>query len=328
MTKKKRRQEDHHHNDKVYKEILGNKKTFMELLNTYVPEELVQGITEDDLILVNKSFVLQDFSEKEADIVYRLKNRDVIFYILLELQSTVDFLMPFRLLQYMMEIWRYIFQNTDEDERTRKDFKLPAIIPAVLYNGENNWTAKLNFAEMISGYERFRIYIPDFQYILFDINRYKDEELLQTANLISSVFFLDQKISPEELLDRLYKLVDIIRKLSPEDFHLLKVFIKHQIKSRLPQHKRDEVDVIMDDIRPWEVESMILNLQLTLDEMIEIAKKKGEKDGEKKGHKNAIINFALKALQEGADINFVVKVTGLSKESVQKLIADGKKDKK
>ncbi len=38
--------------------------------------------------------------------VYRISlgDRDVIFYLLIELQSRVDFLMPYRLLLYMVEI--------------------------------------------------------------------------------------------------------------------------------------------------------------------------------------------------------------------------------
>ena len=309
--------QNHHHNDKVYKEILGNKKAFLELINTYVEEEWVQNISEDDLVLVNKSFVLQDFKGKEADIVYLLRAKKVIFYILLELQSTVDFLMPFRILMYMVEIWRYVFQNTKEKERTRKGFLLPAIIPVVLYNGEYNWTAKRDFAQMIAGYKQFRSYLPGFEYILFDVNRYTEAELLQNANLISSVFFLDQKMSFEEIVVRLSKIADIIRNFSPEDFHLLKIFLKHQVISRLPADKRNQLDNLIDDMRPWGVDGMILNLQVALDEAIEKAQKKGEKTGEK----NSKTIIALKALQEGVDIDIVVKITGLSKKEVQKLAA-------
>jgi hypothetical protein len=44
--------------------------------------------------------------------------------------------MSFRLLQYMVEVWRDAFNDTPEKERKRKSFRLPAIVPAVLYNGE------------------------------------------------------------------------------------------------------------------------------------------------------------------------------------------------
>ena len=98
--------EPHHPHDKGYKQLLSNKKTFLELIRTFVREDWAKEIDEDDLVLVNKSYILQDFSEKEADVVYRLRTRedDVIFYVLLELQSTVDYTMPFRLLLYMTEI--------------------------------------------------------------------------------------------------------------------------------------------------------------------------------------------------------------------------------
>jgi predicted transposase YdaD len=59
------------------------------------------------------SFVLQDFKRQEADLVYRvnLNSQDVVFYLLLEMQSSVDFRMPYRLLLYQVEIWRYLLQN-------------------------------------------------------------------------------------------------------------------------------------------------------------------------------------------------------------------------
>lgn len=53
--------------------------------------------------------------------------------------------MPMRLLFYMTEVWRDILKNTDKNQRKRKAFKLPAIIPIVLYNGKNKWTANMNF---------------------------------------------------------------------------------------------------------------------------------------------------------------------------------------
>jgi len=79
--------EPHHPHDKGYKQLLSNKRTFLELIKTFVREDWVKEIDEGDLVKVDKSYVLQDFSEKEADIVYRLRTKEtnVIFYVLLEL---------------------------------------------------------------------------------------------------------------------------------------------------------------------------------------------------------------------------------------------------
>ncbi len=54
--------------------------------------------------------------------VYRaqMKDRGVIFYILLELQSRVDYLIPYRLLLYMTEVWRDLFRSISKKEAERK----------------------------------------------------------------------------------------------------------------------------------------------------------------------------------------------------------------
>lgn len=147
------KRQPHHTHDRGYRELLSSKRAFLELLKTFVREEWTKDIDEDSLVRVEKSYVLQDFSEKEADIIYKLKTKgsEVIFYILLELQSTVDHTMPFRLLQYMLEIWRDVYNNTPEKERRRKGFRLPAIVPAVIYNGERGWTARRSFREYRRG---------------------------------------------------------------------------------------------------------------------------------------------------------------------------------
>ena len=52
----------HHVHDKGYKQLLSNKQTFLSLLKTFVREEWAADIREDDLVRVEKSYILQDFS--------------------------------------------------------------------------------------------------------------------------------------------------------------------------------------------------------------------------------------------------------------------------
>ncbi len=59
--------------DKRYKELFSNKKSFLSLLKDCVKEPWVKDIDEDSITKTNDSFILQDFSEKEADIVYEAK---------------------------------------------------------------------------------------------------------------------------------------------------------------------------------------------------------------------------------------------------------------
>ena len=79
--------------DKGYKRILGQKKNFLSFLQTFIQAEWVSEITEESLTLIDKEFIPKDFKEREADIIYsvKLNGKEVIFYCLLELQSSVDY---------------------------------------------------------------------------------------------------------------------------------------------------------------------------------------------------------------------------------------------
>ncbi|WP_446897200.1 Rpn family recombination-promoting nuclease/putative transposase [Clostridium sp. LBM24168] len=87
-----------------------------------------------------------------------------------------------------------ILKNTSRNDRRKKDFKLPSIIPMVLYNGKNTWTAYRNFKDVLSGSKLFKENVIDFRYILFDIYRY-DERHLDMANMVSTVFLFDKEIN-------------------------------------------------------------------------------------------------------------------------------------
>lgn len=323
----------HHEHDVGYKHIFSHKGTFLELLRSFTKKEWANLIKEEDLILVDKSYILSDFEEEESDILYRvnINGEEVIFYVLLEFQSKVDFQMPIRLLFYMTEVWRDVLKNTDRKETKRKSFKLPAIIPIVLYNGKNSWTAKTSFREILSGNELFEDNILNFNYMLFDINRYSDEELYDISNLVSAVFLLDQEMDEKELIRRLKKLIYILKKTSPEQFNVFKQWLKKIVKPRLTEEMQKEVDDVLDKSNQEEVEVMVSNLGKTLEKMeknaIEIGMKRGIEEGFEKGIEKGIergiekgkLEVAINLLKMGFSVEQVATGTEISKEEVEKL---------
>ncbi|MFD2114555.1 Rpn family recombination-promoting nuclease/putative transposase [Paenibacillus yanchengensis] len=169
-------QEDtlHPRHDTSYRFLLSSKKLFVELLRSFITRGWVQDVEEEQVEEIPHTFILQDFKRQEADLVYRvkLKGRDVIFYLLLELQSSVDYRMPYRLLLYQVEIWRYLLHHNDELATNRKTFQLPAIVPIVLYNGKRKWRAKRQFRELLAGEALFDSELLNFEYLLIDVVRY------------------------------------------------------------------------------------------------------------------------------------------------------------
>ena len=99
MENQKLRKEIHNIHDKSYKDLYSNKEIFLDLVKSMLKASWAQGLTEEDLMLVNKSYISSDYEESESDIVYRanIGENQAIFYVLLEFQSKIDYTMPLRL---------------------------------------------------------------------------------------------------------------------------------------------------------------------------------------------------------------------------------------
>jgi predicted transposase YdaD len=290
--------------DVGYKYLFGNKRVFLQLLNTFVKRDWVKELDELHLQKVEKSFILQDFNEKEADIIYELKTeeQDVYFYILLELQSSVDYSMPFRLLQYMYELWRDIIKNTDQREFKSKKFKLPVIVPIVLYNGQNKWTAPLAFKDYFHQGHLFGKQVLNFEYILLDINRMGQDQLLSNNNLISSIFYLDRTVkSEEEIFRRLYTISPVLEHIPQEDFLVFKNWVKHILINRFPREQSEEIISIIENSNQREVSFMISGLEQSY----------------RKNTENAVA--VVKLLLEGKTVKEISEKLNLPQEKVTEI---------
>ncbi|WP_253199482.1 Rpn family recombination-promoting nuclease/putative transposase [Clostridium tagluense] len=108
--------------DKSYKDLFSTNDAFLSFVNTFIQGEWIDKLEKDKLILVDKSYILSDYEELESDIVYQatIGKDNVIFYVLLELQSSVDQSMPIRLLMYMVELWRETLRNSEKKKSKEK----------------------------------------------------------------------------------------------------------------------------------------------------------------------------------------------------------------
>ena len=275
----------HNAHDKGYKYILSIKRLFVQLLKSFVDQGWVNKIEPEDVELVDKSFILPDFKNKEADLVYKVKMEGVnVYFYLLELQSSVDYQMPYRLLLYMVEIWRNVLKETDKREAHRKDFRLPVIIPCVLYNGSGNWTAKRSFKETLFKFEQFDEFVLDFKYILFDVRRYKDEELLELANLIATVFFIDKtKDKSTDLINRLKEVATKMQNLSGEDLNVMCNWIKNIVSRGLNSESKREIEDIFQ--KKGTVKNMVYGIERVIKKEKLNAKLEGRMEGIKEGIK-------------------------------------------
>ncbi|MFD3272931.1 Rpn family recombination-promoting nuclease/putative transposase [Paenibacillus dendritiformis] len=307
----------HHRHDTSYRFLLSSKKLFVELLRSFVQKEWVKRIDETNVQEIPHSFVLQNFKRKEADLVYRVKlnGQDVVFYLLLEMQSTVDFLMPYRLLLYQVEIWRYLMKDQEKTKGKPKAFRLPPIVPIVLYNGKRRWTASRQFRQLLANETMFGSELLNFEYVLIDVARYTEEELLALSNTIGSVFLLDQTEDQTQLLNRLGKLMHTVQQLV--------AWMANILSQKLPENEPHLRELIQNEKGGVSV----MGLEKTLDAIKREGRREGRREGireglregKQEGKRKAKEEVVQQMIAENLDPELIARITGFSLDIIAQL---------
>ncbi len=109
--------------DRRYKKLFSHPGFMERLLNSFVDEAFVNDLDFSTLKRIDKSFVSENFKEKESDIIYTVqyKNHTLYMFLLLEFQSTLDRMMPVRFVRYITELYESYQGKTASG-------KLPAVL--------------------------------------------------------------------------------------------------------------------------------------------------------------------------------------------------------
>ena len=236
-------------------------------------------------MLIDKEFITDQFDTYESDLVYKVntKKGSVYLFFLLELQSYNDFTMPFRLLVYITAIWLDYFKNCDKDARRKKSFRLPAVVPIVLHNGERSWTASSRFKEMIDKAELFGNYAVDFEYVLVSIKNLDTAQIRQSNTLVDNIFLADKKRTRKEWTENMTELLQRIREMETEDLNEWITWFSNVIRKL----NEDERNLFIEQIRKGDVKCMCSSFErLLMKENARGEKKEKQEEGRKNRRKN------------------------------------------
>ena len=204
LEKTKEQKEDENSDkthDKLIKDILKDKKEVAELINQFFrPNEKVEAI---NLQKCTNGFVSKKYKSKEADLVYKMKDKDL--YFLIEHQSTVDYNMPFRILDYCIDI----VQEWKKGKRISKISKYPTVVPIVIYTGQVKWNVPKNFKYQqvkVITYEEYRI---DFGYNFIDVNEYSAQELLEKKTMFGYGMILEKSKNTKDFMDNVESIINL-----------------------------------------------------------------------------------------------------------------------
>ena len=285
--------------DKGYKRIFMVKKNFLDFIQKYVAMDWMQELTVDDIELVNKEFITDQFDTYESDLVYKIhvKDNEIYMFFLQELQSKNDFTMPFRLLVYMTAIWMDYFKNTKKKERTRKEFRLPPIFPLVLYNGTEKWTAKRQLREMVNGADFLKDYIINFRYALVSVTELERDFITSSNTLIDNIIYADSFTEDKDWVENIERLGNRLTHLPKEDVNAWITWFQKALQGLDKESKQE----IVERIRNGDVNNMCNSFERILNTKIEEGLAKGMKEGIRKGMEEGMKEGMKEGIKEGRE---------------------------
>ncbi|GHV80379.1 hypothetical protein AGMMS49944_21700 [Spirochaetia bacterium] len=265
----------YHAKDNSFKLILGNHELFVEFLRDYLDIELLKDVRPEDIEDMSERFLPLFQDNQDSDTVKRinLKGMPPLFVIaLLEHESRVNYRSSFKMLQYICLILDSYEKEVNRDHEglsATRDFRYPPVLPIIFYDGSPAWTAEKNFFDRTALNEVFAKYIPKFEYILVDLNRYTQEDLVRFNDVLSLVMMIDKL----ETWDG----VSLLSKLPPN--YIGKMALK--IPKELTKLITDVVTVLLDRFNYPEAEIRTVTDHLTdkedqgmFDRLVEAANEK------------------------------------------------------
>ena len=288
--------------DRGYKKLFSHPRMVEDLFKAFIKEDFVSEIDFSTLERVNNSFVTDDFKDREADIIWKTKFKDknAYIFILIEFQSTVDKFMPLRMLTYILLFYQELLKKS-------KINKLPAVFPVLLYNGEKKWTAPEKIEDLIEKpFKSIKPYIPKFKYYKIAENEFEKESLEKLNNLTAQLFNIENS-SVNELDNVMSKLLTILKTEVPRELQRdFGLWLRQTLRIRNSDFDIGKLDEM--EVKPM------------LAEEIKRFEKEVIREEVRKGKLEEKLELAKKMLNEGVEVEFIAKISGLNISEIKKLI--------
>ena len=294
-----------HFADRSTRWLLEDKENVQGLLEI-VAEHLVAHLNFSQLVHINRSFIPDNLREQESDIVYSVpfrsesKTDELLIYILIEHQSTVDVTMGFRLLFYMTQIWDFQRREWESSNIPKSQWRFRPIIPIVFYTGEQTWQTPITLSTVMDLPDILSEFVPEFSAIFLSVKSTDTATLTKTDHPFGWLLTVLQKehADKEEIRTALMEAVTHIDTLDEEKTQQWRraiFYLYLLILHRRPTEEHDELKTlvhqhIQETSRREEGATMAQT-------MAEYLMEQGERRGERRGETNAKREAVLKLIR-------------------------------
>ena len=244
----------HKQHDTGYKELFSYPEFVQQLIEGFAPAEMAELMDFSTLKNHSGNYITPLFEEKFEDVVWSVEvtwqgvTQQVFLYILLEFQSRVDRTMPIRLMHYVACFYDHLLKNGT----TTPHKGLPPVLPIVLYNGSERWTARQDIYDMVHPEPPafLQVYQPHLRYYLVDEGRYTDEELNLRQIPLSGVFSIENASMDRKGLQQAVDRIVAIIQADPHKERIDKIitrWLKRHLQRLGAEVNLDQLNSLVED---------------------------------------------------------------------------------
>ena len=204
--------------DAAYKGLFSHRRMVEDLLRGFAARKWSDELDFETLEKLPADYVSDDLRQRHGDSVWRLRLQGqgeewLYLLVMLEFQSTTDPFMAVRMLVYTGLLYQDLIRQGSLDEAGR----LPPVLPIVLYNGRDRWTAPVEVGDLIAPVkETLARYQPSQRCFLLDEGRLKEDDL-PGRNLVSALVRLENSGTAEALWEVMEALSGWLRDSGDEE---------------------------------------------------------------------------------------------------------------
>ncbi len=202
--------------DAAYKSLFSHRRMVEDLLRGFAARKWSDELDLKTLEKLPADYVSDDLHQRHGDSVWRVRLRGeewLYLLVMLEFQSTDDRYMAVRILVYT----GLLYQDLIRRGALGPDGRLPPVLPIVLYNGPNQWSAPVEMRDLIAPVkEALARYQPSQRYFLLDEGRWREDDL-PGRNLVSALVRLENSGTAEALREAMEALSGWLRESGDDE---------------------------------------------------------------------------------------------------------------
>jgi len=216
----------HNIHDKTFKTAMSDIRVARDFFEEYLTKTILSLVNLNTLKLSHNSYVDENLNTFSSDVLYEVKlenSNTAYFYLLCEHQSSVDRLMPFRLLNYMVRIWSDYLKQTGHKN-------LPLIYPLVFYHGEDPYHGPRSLPEIVQALPAIIEDVLFKPFHLMDTHEIEDERLRERrwAGILT---FMMKHVYARDIWPFIQTVIEMLKNIEKEEGaaiyanHLLKYWL-------------------------------------------------------------------------------------------------------